>query len=142
MATHTPSDPADTLKQAAENTGSFGTVEKENPSQEYTDWPVCVIDPTEEEDLSEATDTNSRMYEEEIDYLVHIASLRSNDTPRQTNDDLVDDFLDQVYVDVDGTDECGRYTKNRRARVVMEIGSDDVYLTTLVMRVERNSRYV
>lgn len=141
MATHTPSDPAGTLKQAAENSGSFGVVEKEDPSQEYTSWPVCVVDPTEDEDESVATDTNNRFYEEEIDYLVHIASLRDQDSPRSTNDQYVDDFLDQLFADIDGTDECGSYSKQRRTRTTMEVGSDEVYLATLVIRVERESRY-
>lgn len=141
MATHTPSDPAGTLKSAAENSGSFGTVEKEDPSQEYTSWPICVVDPTEDEDESTATDTNARIYSEEIDYMVHIASLRDQNSPRSTNDGLVDDFLDQLFADVGDTDESGRYEKVRRTRTTMEVGSDEVYLTTLVMRVTRNSRY-
>lgn len=141
MATHTPSDPAGTLKGAAVNSGAFGTVEKEDPSQEYTSWPVCVIDPTEDEDGSTPTDTNARFYEEEIDYLVHIASLRDQGSPRTANDGHVDAFLDQLYSDIDGTAECGRYEKTRRTRTTMEVGSDEVYLTTLVIRVERNSRY-
>jgi len=141
MATHTPSDPAETLRQAAENSGSFAVVEKENPSQEYTAFPVCVIDPTENEDDSEATDTNARIYTERIDFLVHLVSLRDQRNPRSLNDGLVDDYMDQLNADVEGTDEAGRYEKVRRARTTMQVGTDEVYLTTLVMRVTRNSRY-
>jgi hypothetical protein len=49
--------------------------------------------------------------------------------------------MDQLNADVEGTDEAGRYEKVRRARTTMQVGTDEVYLTTLVMRVTRNSRY-
>jgi len=141
MATHTPSDPAETLRQAAENSGSFAVVEKESPSQEYTRFPVCVIDPSEDEDESNALDISNHIYREEIDFLVHVVSLRDQSNPRTTNDGLVDDFLDQLAADIDGTDGDGRFEKVRRARVTMTVGSDEVYLTTLVIRVTRNSEY-
>lgn len=141
MATHTPSDPASTLKSAADSSGSFGTVEKEDPPQEITDWPACVVDPTEEEDESVAQDTASRHYEEEVDYMVHVASLRDQSNPRTTNDGLIDDFLDQLYADIAGTDEEGDYEKVRRTRVVGNIGSDEAYITTIVIRVHKTSRY-
>lgn len=141
MATHTPSDPAGTLKAAADNSGSFKVVEKEDLSQEYTKWPVCAIDPTEDEDESESITTNGEVYEEEVDYIVHVMSLRDGDTPRSDNDSLVDDFLDQLFADTRGTDEEGDYEKVRRTRVVGEIGTDEAYISSLVIRVSRQSTY-
>lgn len=141
MATHTPSDPVGTLETAATNTGDYGTIETEDLSQEYTSWPVFVVDPTEEEDESVAQDTANRIYEEEVDYLCHLVTPKTTTDPRTSNDTLVDNFLDQLYADVAGTDEEGDYEKVRRTRIEVTVGSDEVYITTLVMRVSRTSRY-
>jgi len=151
MATSTPADPVQRMKDAATNAGGFGTVLDDLP-QEVQDWDLFCMDPVETEDQSESQTTNAKNYTEQHDYVVYLATIRQDRlnantksnpslTPRQHLNDQRDSYLEQLAADAEANGETGRYEKVRRTRLIKTIGTDEAFVDAITIRVTRSAQY-